>query len=116
MFGYYLLLGLGLGACIVFINTPTQVMMQKQIADEYKGRVFSIVETVAMALSPLGMVLYGFLYDIFPAQWVMLLSAGLFVGVILVLARPSVIRKVHPELAEEKINKTNKYIRQKGVI
>jgi MFS transporter, DHA3 family, macrolide efflux protein len=105
MFGYYLLLGLGLGACIVFINTPTQVMMQKQIADEFKGRVFSIIETVAMALSPLGMVLYGFLYDVFPAEWVLLLSAGLFVGVVLILARPSVIRKVHPELAEEKVLK-----------
>lgn len=103
MFGYYIVLGLGLGACIVFINTPTQVMMQKQIADEFKGRVFSIVETVAMALSPLGMVLYGFLYDIFPAQWVLLLSAGLFVGVVLILARPAVVRKVHPELSSVKL-------------
>ncbi|MEH7275305.1 MFS transporter [Neobacillus vireti] len=105
MFGFYILLGLSLGACIVFINTPTQVMMQKQIADEYKGRVFSIIETVAMALSPLGMVLYGFLYDVFPAQWVLLLSSGLFIAVVLILARPAVIRKVHPELAEEKVVK-----------
>jgi MFS transporter, DHA3 family, macrolide efflux protein len=103
MFGYYILLGLGLGACIVFINTPTQVMMQKQIADEFKGRVFSIVETVAMALSPLGMVLYGFLYDVFPAEWVLLLSSGLFIGVVLILARPAVIRKVHPELSAAQI-------------
>ncbi|MEH7251610.1 MFS transporter [Neobacillus niacini] len=116
MFGYYILLELGLGACIVFVNTPTQVMMQKQIADEFKGRVFSLIETVAMALSPLGMVLYGFLYDVFPAEWVLLLSSGLCVGVVLAMLRPSVIRKVHPELAEQKISKTNKYIKQKGVI
>jgi MFS transporter, DHA3 family, macrolide efflux protein len=116
MFGYYILLELGLGACIVFVNTPTQVMMQKQIADEFKGRVFSLIETVAMALSPLGMVLYGFLYDVFPAEWVLLLSSGLCVGVVLAMLRPAVIRKVHPELAEEKISKSNKYIKQKGVI
>jgi len=102
MFGYYILLQFVLGVCIVFVNTPTQVMMQKQIADEFKGRVFSLIETVAMALSPLGMVLYGFLYDIFPAQWVLLLSSGLCVSVVLTLLRPAVIRRVHPELAEEK--------------
>lgn len=105
MFGYFIILQLGLGACIVVINTPTQVMMQKQIADEFKGRVFSLVETVAMALSPLGMVLYGFLYDVFPAEWVLLLSSGVFLGVVLTLLRPAVIRKVHPELAVEQTTK-----------
>ncbi|WHY00080.1 MFS transporter [Neobacillus sp. DY30] len=108
MFGYYIILQLGLGACIVFVNTPTQVMMQKQIADEFKGRVFSLVETVAMALMPLGMVLYGFLYDVFPAQWVLLLSSGIFLGVVLTLLRPAVIRKVHPELAAEENRVKNK--------
>jgi MFS transporter, DHA3 family, macrolide efflux protein len=100
MFGYFILLEFVLGACIVFVNTPTQVMMQKQIADEFKGRVFSIVETFAMALSPLGMIIYGFLYDVFPAHLVLILSSGLLLAVVLILARPSVIRKVHPELAE----------------
>jgi MFS transporter, DHA3 family, macrolide efflux protein len=101
MFGYYILLQFVLGTCIVIVNTPTQVMMQKQIADEFKGRVFSIVETVAMALSPLGMIIYGFLYDIFPAYMVLILSSGLLMAVVLVLARPAVIRKVHPDLTEE---------------
>jgi MFS family permease len=105
MFGYYILLQFGLGVCIVFVNTPTQVMMQKQIADEYKGRVFSLIETVAMALSPLGMVLYGFLYDVFPAEWVLLLSSGVCVCVVLTLLRPAVIRRVHPELEAEKVVK-----------
>jgi MFS transporter, DHA3 family, macrolide efflux protein len=101
MFGYYILLQFVLGTCIVIVNTPTQVMMQKQIADEFKGRVFSIVETVAMALSPLGMIIYGFLYDVFPAYMVLILSSGLLIAVVSVLARPAVIRNVHPELAEE---------------
>ena len=101
MFGYYILLQFVLGTCIVIVNTPTQVMMQKQIADEFKGRVFSIIETVAMALSPLGMIIYGFLYDIFPAYMVLILSSGLLMAVVWVLARPAVIRKVHPDLTEE---------------
>lgn len=105
LFVYYVILMLGLGIMLVLVNTPMQVMMQKQIADEFKGRIFSIVETMAMALMPLGMVLYGFLYDFFPPQWILLLSSSLLVGVVLILARPSVIRKAHPQLYEEKVVK-----------
>ena len=53
-----------LGLTHIIVNTPMMVMMQKMIDDDYKGRVFSILETMAMALMPLGMVIYGFLYDI----------------------------------------------------
>jgi hypothetical protein len=53
---------------------------------------------MATGLMPLGMILYGFLYDLFPAQWILLLSASILIGIVLYLARPSVIRNVHPEL------------------
>jgi MFS transporter, DHA3 family, macrolide efflux protein len=105
MFFYYALLMFCFGTMVILVNTPMQVMMQKQIDDDYKGRVFSILETMAMALMPLGMVLYGFLYDLFPAEWILLVSACLLVGVVLTLARPSVIRKAHPELNKPKTNK-----------
>jgi MFS transporter, DHA3 family, macrolide efflux protein len=107
MFSYYLVLMFGFGSVLVVINTPIQVMLQKMIDDEYKGRVFSIIETNAMALIPIGMVIYGFLYDVFPAQWILLISAGLLIGIVLVLARPAVVRKVHPEINEESALKTN---------
>lgn len=98
---YYLVVMLINGMVIIVVNTPLQVMLQKQIDDDYKGRVFSIIETCAMALMPLGMILYGFLYDVFPAQWVLILSAMLLIGVVLILARPSIIRNVYPMLAKE---------------
>lgn len=101
VFTYYMLVMFCFGASIMVINTPLQVMLQKTIEDDFKGRVFSIIETMAMALMPLGMVLYGFLYDIFPGQWILLLSAAVLVIVVLILARPSIVRKVHPELAAE---------------
>jgi MFS transporter, DHA3 family, macrolide efflux protein len=105
VFGYYLLVMFSLGALVIVVNTPMQVMMQKQIDDDYKGRVFSILETMAMALMPLGMVLYGFLYDVFPAQWILLLSASVCVGIVLFLARSSVLKQVHPELDKAQVMK-----------
>lgn len=102
MLGFYLTVMFGFGATMIIVNTPIMVMMQKKIDDDYKGRVFSIMETVSMALMPLGVVLFGFLYDLFPAQWILIISSLLLIGATLVLARPSVIRKAHPELVESK--------------
>ncbi|GGA39892.1 MFS transporter [Psychrobacillus lasiicapitis] len=97
-FGYYAVLMFCLGAAMIITNTPMQVMMQKMIEDDYKGRVFSIIETMAMALMPLGTVIYGFLYDLLPAEGILIVSSLLLIAVVLILARPSVIRTAHPEL------------------
>ncbi|MEI4770723.1 MFS transporter [Psychrobacillus sp. FJAT-51614] len=95
---FYILLMFVFGVAMVITNTPIQVMMQKMIEDDYKGRVFSIVETGAMALMPLGMVLFGYLYDVLPAESILIVSSFLLILVVLVLARPSVVRVAHPEL------------------
>ncbi|MDP4085537.1 MAG: MFS transporter [Bacillota bacterium] len=108
IFIYYMGLSFGLGSLIITVNTPMQVMLQKQIDDDYKGRIFSILEMMAMALMPLGMLLYGYLYDVFPAQWIIILSSSLLVGSVLVLARPSVVRKIHPQINLDRNLITNK--------
>lgn len=100
---FYMIVMFGFGAMIILVNTPIGVFMQKTIADDYKGRVFSILETMAMALMPLGMVLYGFLYDLFSPQLILFVSGGLLIVSVLVLARPSVIRKAHPEFRQGKV-------------
>ncbi|MGD6779928.1 MULTISPECIES: MFS transporter [Bacillaceae] len=101
MFSYYMVLMFSFGSLIIIVNTPLQVMLQKSVADEFKGRVFSIIETMAMALIPLGMVIYGVLYDVLPGEWILLLSAGMLIVITLIMARPSVIEKVHPEIGEK---------------
>lgn len=106
MFGYYAFIMFSFGATIIIVNTPMQVMMQKMIDDDYKGRVFAILETMSMALMPLGVVIYGFLYDIFPAQWILIVSSLILIGVILVLARPSVMIKAHPELGNSNVKES----------
>ncbi|WP_404828703.1 MFS transporter [Sporosarcina quadrami] len=102
MFAFYATVMFSFGILVILVNTPIQVMMQKMIDDDYKGRVFSILETMAMALMPLGMVLFGFLYDVFPPQWILGTSSAVLIIVVLIMARPSVVRKAHPELDKSK--------------
>ncbi|QKS70498.1 MFS transporter [Paenalkalicoccus suaedae] len=98
MIVYFILIQLAMGATIMIINTPLQVMLQKTIQDEFKGRVFSVLETCAMALVPLSMIIYGYLYDRFPSEQILLISVCMLVGAVLYLGRASVIKRVHPEL------------------
>ena len=103
VFIYYFVLNFLLGSLIILINTPLSVMMQKTIADEFKGRIFAIMETMATALIPLGTLIFGGLYDLLPAQWVMGTS-GLFLIVFILFAfNNKVIRKAHPDWKQKPV-------------
>lgn len=90
------------GVMVIFTNTPMQVYFQKTIDDDYKGRVFALLETFAIALIPFGMILFGFLFDVFPPEPIFLISAVALVGTVLYLARPAILYRAHPDLLEKK--------------
>jgi MFS transporter, DHA3 family, macrolide efflux protein len=102
---FYMVVMFSFGVTMVFVNTPIGVMMQKRIDEEYRGRVFGILETMAMALTPLGMVIFGLLYDIVPAQWVLFGSSTILLLTVLYMLRPSIMKEAHPELEEQAIVK-----------
>ncbi|WP_432352879.1 MFS transporter [Sporosarcina sp. A2] len=103
VFSFYVMISFISGALGPLINTPIQVFMMKLIEDDYKGRVFSILETMAMALMPLGMVLFGFLYDILPAPSILISSSVLLIMTVFILLRASVIRQVTGVKPEEEL-------------
>lgn len=95
VFVYYFVLNFLLGSAVILINTPISVMMQKTIAEEYKGRIFAIMETIATALIPLGTLVYGGLYDWLPAQWVMGTSGLVLIVYILFTINKNVIKEIY---------------------
>ena len=52
-----------LGMIIISINIPIQVMMQTTIDDEYRGRVGGVISMMSQAITPFGILLFGFLVD-----------------------------------------------------
>ena len=95
---FLLALMLGFGISNVFVNTPIGVLMQKDIEEEYRGRVFGILESMAMAMMPLGYLLFGLLYDVVPAQYVIWGSSLCLFLLIAYMIRPSVLKEAYPEL------------------
>lgn len=57
---------------------------QNNIPENIQGRAFSIIDTSAQILSPLGLMFYGFLFDRLSANWIYLCSAFLIFIVLLV--------------------------------
>ncbi|WP_088006153.1 MFS transporter [Indiicoccus explosivorum] len=94
---YYLVLMLCFGAATVCINTPIGVMLQKDVEEAYRGRIFGLLESMAMAMMPLGMLVFGLLFDAVPAEWVVIGSAACLIALTGFLMRPSVIQQVYPE-------------------
>lgn len=100
---FYIVLMFTFGVSLIFINTPIGVMMQKRIDEEYRGRVFGLLETMSMSLMPLAMVLFGFLYDIVPAQYVLLGSSIILLIAVIYMLRPTIMKQAHPELEDKRI-------------
>ncbi|MEK4653724.1 MFS transporter [Bacillus circulans] len=94
---YYFILMLLLGIIQIFVNTPINVMLQTEVEDEYKGRVFSIIRTGAQSLVPIGTILFGFLFDWLPAYWVFGISGLFLILTSLYFARPTIVRQAYPD-------------------
>ncbi|WNF38538.1 MFS transporter [Bacillaceae bacterium IKA-2] len=95
---FFMAIGFAMGLLMVIINTPIMVLIQKTTPENYRGRVFGLLEMVASGISPLGLILYGFLYDVINPQWIILVSASLLFLVTLYGLRPS---RVNDEEIEE---------------
>jgi len=94
---YYITLALFYGITLTFINTPTGVLMQKTIDEEYRGRVFGLLETFAQALSPIGILIYGLLFDWIGPVATLIPTSLCLAGLTLFLLRKSNMKDVHHE-------------------
>lgn len=87
IFVFYLILMLAFGLANPVVNIPIFVMMQRQTPDNYRGRVFGLVQTMCMAITPVAYLLAGAIIEGVP-PWSVPLGSGLaMLVVVLLLAR-----------------------------
>lgn len=92
-FIYYIAFMMLTGIAIMIVNIPMQVHMQKTTDPSYLGRVFGLLETIATAIAPLGMIVYGLLLDMLPTSIVMMTIGGGLLLVVLVGVRQHMAKK-----------------------
>lgn len=69
------------GIAMPIFNTPTTVLLQEKISEEYLGRVFGVLGMISTSMMPIGMLIFGPLADIIRIEW-LLIGTGLFMLVL----------------------------------
>ncbi|HEC2153809.1 TPA: hypothetical protein R1908_001917 [Staphylococcus delphini] len=49
-----------IGIAIPIDNVPYQIMLHNTIDEDYKSRVFALLQSLATGLNPLGLIFFGF--------------------------------------------------------
>ena len=65
------------GIVIPIYHTPTTVLLQHQVEEEFHGRVFGVLSMIASSTVPMSMLLFGPLADLVKVEWILLISGFL---------------------------------------
>ncbi|MBU7015037.1 MAG: MFS transporter [Theionarchaea archaeon] len=71
-----------MGLFNAFVNTPLMVELQRMTPTAFRARVFSVVELAAQAVVPIGFGIMGFLLDMVPAHWIVMVLSVAQMGVV----------------------------------
>lgn len=58
------------GVCVILTNMPIGLILQKEIEEAYRGRVFGLLETCAISMMPISTLLFGVLFDVIDASYI----------------------------------------------
>lgn len=76
VFWIYLIFMSVVGIAMPMFNTPSIVLIQEKVEEDYMGRVFGVFGMISSSMMPLGMLLFGPLADIIRIEY-MLIATGL---------------------------------------
>lgn len=75
-FWLYLFFMALVGLTMPVFNTPSTVLLQEKVENDYLGRVFGVLGMISSIMMPLGMIAFGPLADLIKIEW-LLIGTGL---------------------------------------
>ncbi|ALC92337.1 MFS transporter [Bacillus sp. FJAT-18017] len=84
VFWLYLVFMAVFGVTMPIFNTPTMVLLQEKIEENYLGRVFGVMGMISTSMMPIGMLIFGPIADIIKIEW-LLSGTGIFIVLLAVL-------------------------------
>lgn len=73
-FVYYIICLLIGGVAVVSANIPMYIIIQRETPDNIRGRIFGLLETLCIGISPIGLILSGLLIEKIPVYILPILS------------------------------------------
>jgi len=91
IFWFYLLFMAIFGIAMPIFNTPTMVLLQEKIEENYLGRIFGVFGMISTSMMPIGMLIFGPIADVIDIEW-LLIGTGLLIFVLAIfLGRDKVL-------------------------
>lgn len=84
------------GVAMPIFNTPTTVILQEKVEENYLGRIFGVFGMISTSMMPIGMLIFGPIADFIKIEW-LLIGTGVL---ILILAMSLYRSKVLVEMGE----------------
>ena len=76
VFWFYNVVMAVVGMALPMMNTPSIVLLQQKVEEEFLGRVFGVLSMISSSMMPLGMLVFGPLSDFVKIEW-MLIGTGI---------------------------------------
>ncbi|MFC8687915.1 MFS transporter [Brevibacillus porteri] len=83
-FWIYLVFMALFGVAMPIFNTPTMVLVQEKVDENYLGRIFGVFGMISTSMMPIGMLIFGPIADIVKIEW-LLVATGLFIFILAML-------------------------------
>ncbi|MBB6214497.1 DHA3 family macrolide efflux protein-like MFS transporter [Anaerosolibacter carboniphilus] len=68
---YLLIMGI-VGIVMPFFNTPSTVLLQEKVEEDFLGRVFGVLGMISSSMMPLGMLIFGPMADAVQIEWLLI--------------------------------------------
>lgn len=78
IFWIYLLFMAIFGVAMPIFNTPTMVLIQERVEENYLGRIYGVFGMISTSMMPIGMLIFGPIADFVKIEW-LLIGTGLFI-------------------------------------
>lgn len=101
IFWIYLVFMALFGVAMPIFNTPTTVMLQEKIEENYLGRVFGVMGMISTSMMPIGMLIFGPIADIIAVEWLLAGTGAFIILLAFILGRDQVLLEAgKPVLSE----------------
>lgn len=81
VFWIYLIFMAIFGVAMPIFNTPTMVLLQERVDENFLGRIFGVFGMISTSMMPIGMLIFGPLADAVSVEW-LLVGTGLILLVL----------------------------------
>ena len=78
IFWLYLFFMAVFGVAMPLFNTPSTVLIQEKVEENYLGRIFGVFGMISTSMMPVGMLIFGPIADIIAIEW-LLIGTGILI-------------------------------------